>query len=305
MKQLELQGAPYGIVPEFKRKVDFVDYFKMKVDQRLNSGVNYQTWRSTLKHLEGFCGQKSIPIGQVDVKWLEEFRSYLGLRLAQNSAHTYFNKVKRVIHEANRDKIIPDDPALRVKSPEKVETTKEFLTIEELRILAKTDCRTPELKKAFLFSCFTSLRWGNIPTLKWGDFRQDKIDEENTWVLRYLEDKNQQNRPKIIEIPVKNEMMEILGEFGYPDELVFNLRTYGDWITKELTRWMMRAGITKYITYHCSRTTFFTLSNLYGQDLFTSSRLGGHRSVKTTQGYTHPVDEQKLRVIKSVPDLEG
>ena len=49
---------------------------------------------------------------------------------------------------------------------------REFLTIEELRALIAVPCRYDIVKKAFLFSCFTGLRYSDMMTLKWSEIHK-------------------------------------------------------------------------------------------------------------------------------------
>jgi hypothetical protein len=66
--------------------------------------------------------------------------------------------VKAALYQAERDRIITDNPAERVESPEPGEPQREFLEIDELKKLVKTECRYPVLKRAFLFSVLTGMR---------------------------------------------------------------------------------------------------------------------------------------------------
>ena len=50
------------------------------------------------------------------------------------------------------------------------EVKKEYLTLDEVKLLAATPCRIPVLKRASLFACMTGLRISDILQLKWCDF---------------------------------------------------------------------------------------------------------------------------------------
>ncbi|WP_317042493.1 tyrosine-type recombinase/integrase [Pontibacter flavimaris] len=49
-----------------------------------------------------------------------------------------------------------------------------------------------------------------------------------------------------------------------------------------LRDWVKAAGITKYVTFHGFRHTYATLQLSHGTDIYTVSKLLGHRELKTT-----------------------
>lgn len=52
--------------------------------------------------------------------------------------------------------------------------------------------------------------------------------------------------------------------------------------------------------FHCFRHTFATLQLFYGTDIYTVSKLLGHRELKTTQIYTKVVDDAKRRAVNKI-----
>jgi hypothetical protein len=66
---------------------------------------------------------------------------------------------------------------------------------------------------------------------------------------------------------------------------------------------MMRAGITKDITFHCARHTFAVLQLTLGTEIFTLSKLLGHSELKTTQIYAKIIDEKKREAVNKIPDI--
>ena len=62
-RDIELQFADHDIIPSFKRKADFVEYFQ-KVGE--SKGRSSMIWKSTLNHLKEFTG------GQVAFKIVNE-----------------------------------------------------------------------------------------------------------------------------------------------------------------------------------------------------------------------------------------
>lgn len=295
-RHLELQNQTYGFVSAFKKQTNFIEYFRQLVGQRKDSGINYETWYSTLKHLESYSNG-FMSFDEVDDQWMENFKLYLLKNTSQNTAHTYFNKVKAALYQAVRDKIIVDNPAERVKSPKQIDTKREYLTLVELKCLAKEECRYSVLKNAFLFSALTGLRWSDIIKMTWREVRLNGTDN-NTIEFR------QQKTKGIEYLPIPQQALELVGPHGIDDDKVFNGLKYSAYMNTALLQWVMRAGITKHITFHCARHTYATLLLTQGADIFTVSKLLGHRDLKTTQIYAKLIDEKKREAVNKLPNIE-
>ena len=66
---------------------------------------------------------------------------------------------------------------LKVKKKfEKRETVERgYLELAEIQRLSNTPSDRPEIKRAFLFSCFTGLRQSDVPNVTWRDIKDNKI----------------------------------------------------------------------------------------------------------------------------------
>ena len=287
-----------------KASIDFVGYFEEMTEAKYDSLNNYGNWKSALKHIKNFC-PNGIPIMEIDAKWLTEFKYYLQhvakkksqQPLSQNSLHSYFNKVKACLHQAYRDEIILKNPVLNVKGFKEGEVQREFLTFEELNKAVNAECEVPQMKKAFIFSCLTGIRWSDIIGLYWSDLQYS--EEGEYWLVRFRQKKTKGTET----LPISNQAKELLGEIGNEKEHIFQGLKYSAWYNLKLQQWMMRAGISKTITFHCARHTFATLQLTFGTDIYTVSNLLGHRELKTTQIYARVIDEKKIKASNAIPNL--
>ena len=97
--------------------------------------------------------------------------------------------------------------------------------------------------------------------------------------------------------PLSQQAVKWLPERGEDDALVFpkvsDRLKLGDY----LKIWMAAAGIKKKITFHCARHTFATMMLTIGADIYTTSKLMGHTSVRSTQIYAKIVDEAKDKAV--------
>jgi site-specific recombinase XerD len=71
-----------------------------------------------------------------------------------------------------------------------------------------------------------------------------------------------------------------------------------------LKQWVLKAGITKHITFHCARHTFATMLLTYGTDIYTASKLLGHKEIRTTQIYAKIVDAKKEDAVNALPGIK-
>ena len=76
-------------------------------------------------------------------------------------------------------------------------------------------------------------------------------------------------------------------------------------IDKELKAWAKAAGLTnKRISFHKSRHTFATMSLSFGNDLYTTSKLLGHKSIQTTQIYAKVTDKMREEAAARFPTIK-
>ena len=274
----------------------FVAYFEKLANKRKSS--NHDNWLAALKYLVNFTNG-SLKFNKLNEIFLEDFKEYLlttksnKTRLSQNSAVSYFNKIKAALKQAFKDGILQTDLNSKVSSIKTAETRREYLTIEELNSLVKTDCNNPLLKRAALFSALTGLRFSDIQKMIWGE-------------LEYIEGQGhfinfQQKKTKGIEVlPISEQAYNLLGEPKEPQVKVFEGLQYSAYQNKHLFQWIGAAGITKNITFHSFRHTFATLQLYNGTDIYTVSKMLGHKDLKTTQIYAKVVDEAKRKAVNSI-----
>lgn len=300
---IEYQNGKYGFTDTYKKQGSFLDYFKQQTDKRKASTGSYGNWQSTYQVLLKFTGSKDLTFEEVDTDFLEKFKKYLleakltksNTRLARNSALSYFNKVKAALNQAFDDKIIPDKIAQRVKGIKEEDTHREYLTVEEIKKLIDTECEIEVLKQAFLFSCATGLRFSDANNLKWKDVEYS--ESLQCTQLRFI-----QKKTRAAEIlPISEQALTFMGERGNDDEKVFKGLRYSAWTNLKLAQWVMRAGINKQLSYHTSRHTYATLMLTHNVDIFTVSKLLGHKNLKTTQIYAKVIDRRKVEAVNQLP----
>ena len=94
-----------------------------------------------------------------------------------------------------------------------------------------------------------------------------------------------------------------LGERGKPNDNVFTDIHSPSCTNEAIKRWVLRAGINKEITFHCARHTFAVMMLDLGTDIYTVSKLLGHRELSTTQRYAKVLDKNKQKAVSKIPDI--
>ena len=302
-RELEIKNGLYGFTNEFKQSTNFIDYFTAQMEKRKQSKGNYGNWDSTLKHLIKFAGTK-ISFREIDDNFCENFRDYLkntakktsGQPLSSSSVSSYFNKFRACLKEAVKKKIILSNPATDVTNPKVIENIREYLTFDELKAIVKTECRYDVLKRAFIFSCLTGLRWSDVNNLKWSELQ----NTNEGWRITF----HQQKTKGLQYLDLSEQARSYLGEQGNPDERVFTGLRYSSYMNVELSKWMMRSGITKDITFHCARHTFAFLQLDLKTDIYTLSKLLGHQHIKTTEIYSAISSEKKKEAMNKIASIK-
>jgi len=299
-RNLEIHNGIYGFNNQDKLKGHFFVYMEALAEKRNESKGNFDNWNSTIKHLKIFC-PNDITFEQLDRKFVEGFKEYLtknaktpsNKNLSENSAYSYFNKFRAALKQAVKDGIIVLNPADNVKGLPQGDSKREFLTLEELQEAVKHECDIPILKTAFIFSCLTGLRWSDIHKLVWSEIQHS---DDYGHYIRF-----RQKKTKGAEtLPISSQARDLLGEIGKPNEKVFVGLKYSAWHNLKLQQWVMKAGISKTITFHCARHTYATLQLTLGTDIFTVSKLLGHKDLKTTQIYAKIIDEKKKEAANKI-----
>jgi integrase len=142
------------------------------------------------------------------------------------------------------------------------------------------------MKRAALFSILTGMRISDIQKLKWSEVHHSKA---NGYYIQFRQEKTEGEEV----LPISAQAFNLLGERGKPADKIFAGMIYSAYENKCLYQWIADAGITKKITFHSFRHTFACLQLASGTDIYTVSKMLGHRELKTTQIYAKVIDQTK------------
>lgn len=312
---VEIQNDAHGFQNTNKSKANLLDYMEGIGKQSAERGSeNYaRTVLNTIRALRLFRGDY-IAFRDVDKEFLSGFTDFLrqmpkaskyGVRktgggaLSNNSVVSYYGTLRTAINRAFKEGVITVNPTKEFDFADKVRqepSRREYLTIEELKLLINTECRHEIVKQAFLFSCLCGLRVSDIRKLTWSDLQRSGERVR-------IEIKMQKTKEPLY-LPISDEALKWLPERGEAKDgdFIFPL-THEGTVNDTLQHWAKVAKITKHISFHVARHTHATMMLTLGVDLYTVSKLLGHKNIATTQIYAKIVDKKKEEAVGLIPNL--
>ena len=297
---VEIQNGKVGFRKRKGEKVLLTDYMDERAAYYKKRGS--ASYAQTVLNCKSFCISfrgDGIKLSQVTPEYIVGFIGHLNdSDLGDGTIYTYFNALLIVLNQAVREDLIAENPARRVDpaaKPRQKESTRAFLTLDEVRSLMETPCEEGCLKSAFLFACFTGLRISDVQSLDWKE-----IVDVGDGKLQIQ--KVQAKTGRMVYVPLSDNATRWMPERG--EGLVFPDIPVTPTLERKLDKWASAAKIKKHVTFHVARHTYATLLLTYGADLYTVSQLLGHKNIQTTQIYGKIIDETKRKTVNLIPELK-
>lgn len=273
-------------------------YFEKRRNELYNKReISLQTFKNygtTANRI--FEYQPDVSFDQINAKWMQGFKNHLhNSGNSHNTVWTRIKDLKAILRIANEEVTIKIDQGAIDFYNNYAETPVTFLNRIELKkmlALLKQGFLKPEdesVLKAFLFSCFTSLRISDIYQANRGWMLSDNF-------LLFTMQKNKMRKPKTIKIPIapiaKQFMSDTLNKF-------FQLPTMQEY-NRTLKELAIFAGVQKRLTSHVGRHTFGYLFMTSVGDIYALKEIMGHSKIATTERYAHLDEEYKLELVEKL-----
>ncbi len=224
-------------------------------------------------------------------------------RLSDYSLRHFGETINAIFNKALREGRIGYNPLRGLNTLERFHVPdkhREYLTPDELtRFLAVEPATETErqVQKAFGLSCMTGLRLGDVQRLRWDDIKP----MGEGWAVSIV----QQKTGNQVTVPLNGLALSLLPPRPEnDDENVFRLPGKSGKVTKYVRSIRDKAGITgKELTYHCSRHTAATLAISAGAELYSVSKILGHRNLVSTQVYAKVNLDKKIEAVNLTKGL--
>lgn len=286
---LQLVRDEFCLGEKFDTGRDFVNYMEQWIAEH-SALLDIRMYRSALAKLKEFAGKGKIPCFELNESYWKRFSSYLKQGLNGATPNNYLKKLKRVVRAATDEKLFREDPIKDIVIPTKPFHEKAALTFDEMRKMWHANCGNNDVKRAFLFSCLTGLRFCDVEQMRWKN-----IGDRHVTLV--------QKKTKIpVSISLTDDALILLGEAKTKEYLVFNLPSHTGCL-KHLRSWAADAGIEKKVTWHVGRHSFATNLIESSANIAVVSKLLGHTSLTHTQRYLKISEKSKDEAIKKLPKI--
>lgn len=268
------------------RITDYITHYANTKKLSKNSKICFNTLVNSISAFD------NAYVYEIDKDYILGYQQYLISSGCKNATtQRYIAGLKSVIKYALTEEYIMVNPFDKIPTNQLVKGVsgeREYLTAGEVARLANSQYASNYVIRAFLFSCFSGLRFGDVTTLTDKNFT--KVGDE------VICKGKAQKTGKAFEFAVSANAQRFLPSFpfyGY---------AFGSTPNNNANRIVNNAinalGINKKITFHCSRHTCATWLLSVGASIEVVQSVLGHSDVRTTQIYAKILDESKNNALK-------
>lgn len=306
-----------GKQPELPKRIfaDWLDSFIEGIRRNPSySPATYRNYRSTVNIIKEYLKHRRRPrflMSKIDKKFIIGLLDFLKntyrntkspdnpKEMSLHTLHLHQSALVRMLNVAVKEGVMDRNPFYALGRHERIakpQSEREFLTKEELHALMEAPTTNETTKRAFMFCCFTGLRYGDVSTMTWRNIKQ--VDSGLVVSIQAM-----QKTGKQVTIPLSQSALKWLPDRNgcKPGQKVFDMTCLSS-CDRCLKKMAADAGIKKNVSFHTARHSMATLSLAAGGDLYTVGKLLGHTSINSTQVYADVVMETKIEAVNRFAD---
>ena len=308
LQSIELSLWKRGIQPtlsllkdSIKKKipvqVSFITFARSSIRNSDKKPKTKENLLTTLTVLEQF--RQGVDFADLTYSFLKDFEVFLRERGSSvNTIAKHLRQLRTLINEAINEGYMSQDAYPFRKFKIKQEKGKhEFLTPNELKKMENLQVDTPKDKQvldAFLFCCYTGLRFSDFRALKSDNIV--RVYRKRWLFLTMIKTEEEIKLP--LELLFEGKALPVLD--SYPSVEAFADIPNNAETNKMIAALAVKCGIKKKITFHTSRHTCATLLVHKGTPITTVQKILGHTSIKTTQIYSEVLSDTIVRDLRHI-----
>jgi integrase len=299
-RSLGIYNKEYGFKNNVVLNVDFIKYYQEIINQKLEivSKQSHQVWEASLVYYKDYA--KKVYTKSLTKRHVLGYKDYLlnaksnktGKKLSSATVATYFKHLLNVLTKAYEEDIIKEDITKGIKNVKAENKPREYLTTAELNTLWKTEVSNNTVKHVCFFCAYTGFRFNEAKKMKWEDISQDN---SGNYIVKSYHTKGQKYTLNPISKDAYNIMLK---ESPNQQGIVFEI-TYHK-ARNILKNWIKKADIHKNIGLHNFRHTYSVLQLDNGTDIYTLSKMLGHKNISTTMIYAKVTDKKKIETLNKI-----
>lgn len=236
-------------------------------------------------------------------------------RFAKMASKSYMDKMRVMIRslftEAVENGFCEKNPARRLKIKNIPEQSMESFAQEEVRQILTFAAGYEHIRTgtAIITLLTTGIRRGELLGLKWEDLTNNSISINRAVYLDggrpCVQEHTAKTPSSLRTLPLLPESSYRLHTMPHYGDFIFATKKGGLMYPRNFSRdyaaffaALREEADVRYLSPHCCRHTFATLSLAAGVDIRTVQELLGHSNIRSTSRYTHPSFEIKCEAMR-------
>lgn len=302
IEEIELGFIVRGIYPSLQQlknavneaaapSAKFADFGRNVINASDRKELTKSGYETLFNSMDKFMSGSLVT--DIDYDYLVKYDKWMTERgIAHNTRVGRFRQIKALINEAIKRDIITKNPFDLFKI-QAMKNKTGFLTSTELKKLEKLEVQGKYeiVRDAFLFGCYTGLRFSDIISLRSSHIK-------NGWITKTMVKTSFK-----VEIPIKDifdgKAMLIIEKYGSIENLVSKIGCNAS-VNKTLKEILSKIKPDNKFTFHTSRHTFASLMLQMGVPITSVQKMLGHQKITTTQIYGEVNKETIANDLKKV-----
>jgi len=286
---------------------EFLEYAKSRLSEKthLNYSIALGHLRAYLSDKEGVKWLKDLDVGMID--------RYVAFRLKcpssrkkegtveRSTVNTELKGIKRFCNRAVELGYLKDSPARKAKLLATAKKNPRFFDEKEVaRILS--GCKDDRVRGIYLVLLYTGMRIGELVNLEWDDVdftrRAITIRPKAFWKPKGNEERSLPMHDAVFFTLFAKEKV---GRWVFSDRSGEKLKIHS--LETAFRRRLKKLGISE-ASLHTWRHTFASYLTMRTGNIRAVQKLLGHKSIRTTEIYSHLSDKHLHGVVGQLPGPE-